>query len=135
MSLKMIALASLAAPAALLAAPSAQAEVIFAGEPQELTGIYLTTEANSGWRGDDYKGSTIDVRVGYEAALSDTVEAYIEVGPAFLMPDGSDNTTEVGAEIGASIAATDHLEFYGEFEVISGDLNDYGTKFGATYRF
>ena len=137
MSLKMIALASLAAPVALLTAPSAQAEVIFAGEPdnQELTGIYLTTEANSGWRGDDYKGSTIDVRVGYEAALSDTVEAYIEVGPAFLMPDGSDNTTEVGAEIGASIAATDHLEFYGEFEVISDDLNDYGTKFGTTYRF
>ena len=131
----MIALASLAAPAALLAAPSAQAEVIFAGEPQELTGIYLTTEANSGWRGDDYKGSTIDVRVGYEAALSDTVEAYIEVGPAFLMPDGSDNTTEVGAEIGASVAPTEHLEFYGEFEVISDDLNAYGTKFGATYRF
>ena len=135
MSLKMIALASLAAPAALLAAPSAQAEVVFAGEPQELTGFYVTTEANSGWRGDDYKGSTIDVRVGYEAALSDTVEAYIEVGPAFLMPDGSDNTTEVGAEVGASIAATDHLEFYGEFEVISDDLNDYGTKFGETYRF
>ena len=135
MSLKMIALATLAAPAALLAAPSAQAEVIFAGEPQELSGFYVTTEANSDWTGDDYRGSTIDVRAGYEASLTDTVDAYIEVGPAFLMPDGSDNTTEVGAEVGASIAATDHLEFYGEFEVISGDLNDYGTKFGATYRF
>ena len=137
MNLKMIALASLAAPAALLAAPASQAEVIFAGEPdnQELTGIYLTTEANSGWTGDDYRGSTIDVRVGYEAAITDSLEAYIEVGPAFLMPDGSDNTTEVGAEVGASVALGDHVELYGEFEVISGDLNDYGTKFGATYRF
>jgi len=135
MSLKMIALASLAAPAALLAAPSAQAEVIFAGEPQELSGFYVTTEANSGWTGDDYRGSTIDVRAGYEASLTDTLDAYVEVGPAFLMPDGSDNTTEFGAEVGAAIAATDHLEFYGEFEVISGDINDYGTKFGATYRF
>lgn len=137
MNLKMIALASLAAPAALLAAPSAQAEVIFAGEPdnQDLTGFYVYTEANSGWRGDEYKGSTIDVRVGYEAALSDTVEAYIEVGPAFLMPDGGDNTTEVGAEVGASVSPTEHIELYAEFEVVSGDLNDYGTKVGATYRF
>lgn len=135
MSIKMIALASLAAPAALLAAPSAQAETTFAGEPQELSGFYVYTEANSGWRGDDYRGSTIDVRAGYEASLTDTLDAYVEVGPAFLMPDGSDNTTEVGAEVGASVALGDHVELYGEFEVVSGDLNDYGTKFGATYRF
>ena len=135
MSLKMIALAGLAAPAALLAAPSAQAEEIFAGEPRDLSGFYVTTEANSGWSGSDYEGTQIDVRAGYEADLSETVSAYVEVGPAFLLPEGGDNDTELGVEVGASVAATEQLEFYAEFEVITGDDYDYGTKVGATYKF
>ncbi len=129
MSLKMFALAGLAIPAVLAAGPSAQAEEV------DLSGFYVTTEANSDWTGDDYDGTTIDVRVGYETELSETVTGYVEVGPAFSLPDGGDQDTEMGAEAGLSVAASQNLELFAEIEVITGEDYDYGTKIGATYRF
>ena len=128
MSFKMFALAGLA-PVALIAGPSVQASEV------DLTGYYVTTEVNSDWSGSDYEGTNIDVRAGYETELSDTVTAYVEVGPAFSLPDSGDSDTEFGAETGLSIAASENLELFAEIEVITGDDYDYGTKLGATYRF
>lgn len=138
MSLKMFALAGLA-PAALMAAPSVQAgefapgDVVHGGS--DLSGFYVYTEANSDWRGSDYEGTSIDVRVGYETELSETVSGYVEVGPAFSVPESGDAETDIGAEVGLSVAATENLELYAEFEVISGDEFDYGTKAGVKYSF
>ena len=129
MSLKMFAVAGLAIPAVLAAGPSAQAS------EADLSGFYVTTEANSDWTGEEYEGTSIDVRVGYETELSETVSGYVEVGPAFTVPESGESSTDIGAEVGLSVAATEHLELFAEFEVITGDDYDYGTKIGATYRF
>ena len=120
------AIATLAAAAAV-AAPSAA-----------LAGPYVNVEANSGWTGSDYTGTTTDAHLGYEGTVG-AAAWYVQGGVSLVSPDGGETDTVPSGKAGASIAATDALSVYGEVSFIGSGSDSvdrgYGTKIGATYSF
>ena len=122
--MKLIALAALTATTALASPATA--------------GVYVNVEANSSLTGSDYTGTTTDVHVGYEGG-NDTASFYVQGGPAVVAADAADESdNQLSGKVGASIAATEKLGFYGEISVITadGDVdNSWGTKIGTKYSF
>ena len=115
--------------AAVAAAP------LFAGAA--MAGPYVNVEANSGFTGSDYSGTTTDAHVGYSGEAG-AVSYYVQGGPSFVAVDGADGETVLSGKAGASVAATEALSIYGEVSFATGidDAdNGYGTKIGATYSF
>tara|TARA_A100001234_G_scaffold181709_1_gene164508 strand:+ start:1423 stop:1800 length:378 start_codon:yes stop_codon:yes gene_type:complete len=121
------AIATLAAAAAVVA-PSAA-----------LAGPYVNVEANSGFTGSDYTGTTTDFHVGYEAPLGDSAAWYVQAGASVVSPDGAASDTVPSGKAGLSVAATERLGIYGEVSFVgSGDSSvdrGYGTKAGLKYSF
>lgn len=119
------AIATLAAAAAV-AAPSVA-----------LAGPYVNVEANSGFTGSDYTGTTTDAHVGYAGEVG-SVGYYAQVGPSFVSVDGGESDTVLSGKVGASVSASEQLAIYGEF-AFAGGIDDadngYGTKVGATWSF
>ena len=116
--------------AAVAAAP------LFAGAA--MAGPYVNIEANSGFTGSDYSGTTTDAHVGYAGTAGESVSWYAQVGPSFVAVDGAEGETVLSGKAGASVAATERLSIYGEVSFATGidDAdNGYGTKFGATWSF
>ena len=117
--------------AAIAAAP------LFAGAA--LAGPYVNVEANSGWTGADYTGTTTDAHVGYEGALGESGSWYVQGGASFVSPDGGETDTVPSGKAGLGFAVTDALGAYGEVSFIgSGDADidrGYGTKVGLKYSF
>ncbi len=117
--------------AAVAAAP------LFAGAA--LAGPYVNVEANSGWTGADYTGTTTDAHVGYEGALGESGSWYVQGGASFVSPDGGETDTVPSGKAGLGFAVTDALGAYGEVSFIgSGDADidrGYGTKVGLKYSF
>ena len=101
-------------------------------------GVYVNVESNASYTGADYETRTTDFHVGYEGG-NDTFDYYVQGGPAVVAADGADDSdTQLSGKVGASIAATEKLGFYGEISVITadGDVdNSWGTKFGTKYSF
>ena len=115
--------------AALAAAP------LFAGAA--MAGPYVNVEANSGFTGADYQGTTTDFHVGYEGTAG-ALGYYVQGGPSLKTPDGGTNETVFSGKVGGSVAATDALGVYGEFSLATakGDVkNSYGVKAGVKYSF
>ena len=116
---------ALAAAAPLMAAPA-------------LAGPYVNVEANSGFTGSNYSGTTTDAHVGY-AGSTGVNDWYAQVGGSYVSPDGGDAETVPSGKAGASVAATDALSIYGEDSFIGSGSDSvdrgYGTKIGATYSF
>ena len=116
--------------AAVIAAPSAA-----------IAGPYVEAEFNGGWSGSDYDGAKIETHVGYAADLGDSASWYVQAGPAFLLPENGDETTELSGKIGIKTDVTDQLEAYGEVDFMTtGEMDfeqdmDYGLKLGLTYSF
>ncbi len=101
-----------------------------------LAGPYVNVEANSGWTGSDYSGTTTEAHVGYEGELSETAGYYVQAGPAFVSEDGEATETELSGKVGVGVDVSENVEVYAEISFItSDDDNGYGTKVGATYRF
>ena len=117
--------------AAVAAAP------LFAGAA--LAGPYVNVEANSGWSGSNYAGTTTDAHVGYEGALGESGSWYVQGGASFVSPDGGETDTVPSGKAGLGFAVTDALGAYGEVSFIgSGDADidrGYGTKVGLKYSF
>ena len=117
--------------AAVAAAP------LFAGAA--LAGPYVNVEANSGWTGSDYSGTTTDAHVGYEGTLGESASWYVQGGASIVAPDGGDADTVPSGKAGIGVAVTDALGVYGEVSFIgSGDSDvdrGYGTKAGIKYSF
>ena len=115
---------ALAAAAPFMAAPA-------------LAGPYVNVEANSGFTGSDYTGTTTDAHVGYAGEVG-SVGYYAQVGPSFVSVDGGESDTVLSGKVGASVAASENLSIYGEF-AFAGGIDDadngYGTKVGATWSF
>ena len=115
---------ALAAAAPFMAAPA-------------LAGPYVNVEANSGFTGSDYTGTTTDAHVGYAGEVG-SVGYYAQVGPSFVSVDGGESDTVLSGKVGASVAASENLSIYGEF-AFAGGIDDadngYGTKVGATWNF
>lgn len=115
---------ALAAAAPLLAAPA-------------LAGPYVNVEANSGFTGSDYTGTTTDAHVGY-AGSTGAVSYGAQIGPSFVVTDGGESDTVLSGKVYADVAATEALSVYGELSFAGGvdDAdNGYGTKIGATWSF
>ena len=116
--------------AAVIAAPSAA-----------IAGPYVELEANAGFTGSSYDGAVVETHVGYASDLGDASSFYVQAGPAFLMPEGGDETTELSGKIGAKTELTDQLEAYGEVDFMTtGEMDldqdiDWGLKLGVTYSF
>ena len=118
----------LIAAAASLAAPAA-----FAG------GFYANVEANSSLTGTNYSSTTTDFHIGYEGG-TDTFGYYVQGGPAVVAADNVDADTRLSGKVGANIAATEKLDFYGELAVLTADAdttddNAWATKLGAKWKF
>ena len=123
--------------AAVAASPFLFAGAAFAGP-------YVNVESNLSYPDGEYSSATSDLHVGYEGSTSEGKLAYyIQGGPSLVHSDATDdNETELSGKVGASIAATDDLAFYGEISGISagedsaGDnIVNWGGKVGAKFVF
>ena len=103
-------------------------------------GVYVNVENNAGFTGADYTGAVTDFHVGYEGG-NDTFDWYVQGGPAVVTVDGADESdNRISGKVGANVAATEKLGFYGEVSVLTADSdtdddNTWGTKVGAKYSF
>jgi opacity protein-like surface antigen len=99
-------------------------------------GPYVNVESNSGFAGSDYSGSLLEAHIGADITLSDSASAYLQAGPAFVLPDEGDSDTEFSGKAGVNVAMTDKLGAYGEYAFITGD-EDLGSnvKLGLKYSF
>ena len=100
-------------------------------------GVYVNVESNAGYTGSDYESRTTDFHVGYESTVG-AVDWYVQGGPAVVSVDGSDNDNQMSGKVGANVAASEKLGFYGEISVVTadGDVdNSWGTKIGTKYSF
>jgi len=117
--------------AAVAAAP------LFAGAA--LAGPYVNVEANSGFTGSDYTGTTTDLHVGYEGPIGEGASYYVQAGASVVSPDGGEADTVPSGKAGISVAATDSLGLYGEVSFLgsgeSGVDRGYGTKAGVKWNF
>ena len=104
-----------------------------------LAGPYVNVEANSGWTGSDYNGTSTDLHVGYEGSLGDDASYYVQGGATVVSPDGGDADTVPSGKAGLGLVLTDALGAYGEVSFVgSGDSEvdrGYGTKIGLKYNF
>ena len=123
--------------AAVAASPFLLAGAAFAGP-------YVNVESNLSYPDGDYSSATTDVHVGYEGSTEDgKIAYYVQGGPALAHSESTDDTeTELSGKVGASIAATEDLAFYGEVSGISagedssGDnIINWGAKVGAKFVF
>ena len=123
--------------AALAASPFLLAGAAFAGP-------YVNVESNLAYPDGSYSGATSDLHVGYEGSTTEgKIAYYVQGGPSLVHTDSTDDTeTELSGKIGASIAATEDLAFYGEISGISagedsaGDnIVNWGGKVGAKFVF
>ena len=115
---------------------AAAAATAFAA-PAAFAGPYVNVEANSGFTGSDYTGTTTDAHVGY-AGSAGALSYGAQVGPSFVVTDGGESDTVLSGKVYASVAATEALSVYGELSFAGGvdDAdNGYGTKIGATWSF
>jgi hypothetical protein len=100
-------------------------------------GPYVNVEANSGFTGTDYTGTTTDFHVGFEGTEG-ALGYYIQGGPSLKSPDGGTAETVFSAKAGGSVAATEALSLYGEVSLATakGDVkNGYGAKAGVKWAF
>ena len=118
----------------------ALAALLGVGSAPALAGdFYTNVEYNGSNTGSNFTGSTTDIHLGYEGDLGkDNLGYYIQGGPAFVATDGADDTdTQLSGKLGATVAATNKLDIYGEVALITDDDTDnqYSTKLGAKYKF
>tara|TARA_Y100001956_G_C4128354_1_gene191742 strand:+ start:2213 stop:2575 length:363 start_codon:yes stop_codon:yes gene_type:complete len=110
---------------------------VFTSAGAAVAGPYVNVESNASYTGSDYQSRTTDFHVGWEGG-NDTFDYYVQGGPALVNTDGAaDGDTQVSGKVGASVAATDKLGFYGEVSVITAEDvdNSWGTKIGTKYSF
>ncbi|AGH26855.1 hypothetical protein SXBG_00119 [Synechococcus phage S-CAM1] len=104
-----------------------------------VAGPYVNVEANSGWSGSDYSGTTTDLHVGYEGALGEAGSYYVQGGASLVSPDGGETDTVPSGKAGLGLGLTEALGAYGEVSFIgSGDEDidrGYGAKLGLKYSF
>ena len=110
-----------------IAAASALSTPAFAG-------FYVNVENNGSYTGKDYNGSGTDLHLGYENG--NAFGSYYIQGGAFLSnPDGGESSTNFSGKVGGSVAASEKIDVYGEFSIVTDTTNSYGTKLGLKYKF
>ncbi len=101
-----------------------------------MAGVYVNVESNASYTGNDYTSRTTDLHVGYEGDVGD-LGYYIQGGPALVNGDAVDGSTDFSGKLGASVAASEKFDVYGEVSFLTDETADtaYGTKIGAKYKF
>ena len=101
-----------------------------------MAGVYLNAESNASYTGSDYTSRTTDLHIGYEGEVG-SLGYYIQGGPSLTAADGAEGSSNLSGKLGASVAASDNLDVYGEVSFITDEDADnaYGTKIGAKYNF
>ena len=72
---------------------AAAAAVAFAAPGAARAGPYVNVEANSGFTGSDYTGTTTDAHIGYAGEAGESVSWYVQGGPSLVSVDGGDTDT------------------------------------------
>jgi len=104
-------------------------------------GPYVNVENNAGFAGSDYTGAVTETHVGFDGALGESSAWYVQGGPAFVSPDGGDNTTELSGKVGIGVNVTERLNVYGEVAAMTNDEINFdedlsvGTKVGIKFSF
>jgi len=112
---KLLIASGVAVSAAALASPA------IAGE------LYLNPEANFGVGLDSgVGGGIVEGHIGYGFDNG----AYVQVGPALLLPDAGENEFEISGKAGISAGP-----LYGEVSFITGEELSLGFKTGAKFSF
>ena len=101
-----------------------------------MAGVYINAESNASYTGNDFTSRTTDLHIGYEGEVGD-LGYYIQGGPAFTAPDGTDGNTDFSGKGGVTVAASEKFDIYGEVSFLTDETADtaYGTKIGAKYKF
>ena len=110
-----------------IAAASALSTPAFAG-------FYLSVENNGSYTGKNFTGSGTDAHLGYEDGNA-FGSYYIQGGAYLNNPDGADSETNFSGKVGGSVTASDKVDVYGEFSIVTDTTNSYGTKLGLKYKF
>ena len=116
---------------------AAAAAPLFAGAA--MAGPYVNVEANSGFTGSNYNGTTTDLHVGYEGPIGESASYYVQAGASVVSPDGGEVDTVPSGKAGLGVALTEDLSAYGEVSFVgSGEAGvdrGYGTKAGLKWSF
>jgi len=110
------------------------ASALVLGASPALAGPYLNVEANSGFTGSDYSGTSTDFHIGAEETF-DQLSVYIQGGPTLFSPDGGEAKTKFTGKAGGSVSVSPALSVYGELSMVADAVNSYGTKAGLKYSF
>ena len=121
--------------AAIAASPFLLAGAAFAGP-------YVNVESNITYPDGDYSGATTDLHIGFEGALGEKADYYVQGGPTFIAVDGTDGSEgEFSGKVGVNVAATDSVGIYGELSGVSDedssgdDIVNWGAKAGVKFVF
>ena len=121
--------------AALAASPFLLAGAAFAGP-------YVNVESNISYPDGDYSGATTDLHIGFEGALGEKADYYVQGGPSFIAVDGTDGSEgEFSGKVGVNVAATESIGVYGELSGITDedgsgdDIVNWGAKAGVKFTF
>ena len=71
-----------------------------------MAGTYINVESRSKYTGNDFTSRTTDLHIGYEGDVG-SLGYYIQGGPAFQAPDGTDGNTDFSGKGGVKVAATE----------------------------
>jgi len=103
--------------------------------------VYYNPEVKSSFKGYDYGKTVFYNDIGFENKLGKNSKFYLQTGPAIVLPDGGDQTTEWHAKSGLKFKVTEKLSGYGEISALTSDeINlkeplSVGTKVGFKYFF
>ena len=120
--------------AAIAASPFLFAGAAFAGP-------YVNVESNISYPDGAYSGATTDLHIGYEGALGEKADFYVQGGPTFVAVDGSDGSEgEISGKVVVIVASTEISGVYGEISVVTAEANiddfvNWGAKLGAKFVF
>jgi len=97
-------------------------------------GFYVNVENNGSYTGKNFTGSGTDAHLGYENGNA-FGSYYIQGGAYINNPDDGDSETNFSGKVGGSVAASEKIDVYGEFSIVTDTTNSYGTKLGLKYKF
>jgi len=103
--------------------------------------VYYNPEVKSSFKGYDYGKTVFYNDIGFQNKFKNGGSFYLQGGPAVVLPDGGDQTTEFHAKTGLKFNVTENLSGYGEISALTSDeINlkeplSVGTKVGFKYFF
>tara|TARA_B100000212_G_scaffold328087_1_gene292004 strand:- start:10780 stop:11142 length:363 start_codon:yes stop_codon:yes gene_type:complete len=113
-----------------IAAVSALSTPAFAGN------WFVNVENNGQLQGKDWKGSSTDFHIGYQGAnATGSADYYVQGGLNVNSPDAADSENNFSGKVGGSVNASEKVNIYGEFSIVTNNVNNYGSKIGLKWLF